>query len=90
MLQGELDMCTAPLLQRAFAVDRVRDARTVLVDVERLSFIDLSGLRPLLGLALERPAGSDFAMTSGPRKVQRLIELSGLRRHLNIVPPAVA
>ena len=85
MLHGELDMCTAPVLHRALVADRVKDARTVLVDLEGVNFIDLSGLRPLADLAMPPRAGFRLSVTPGPRKVQRLLELSGLRRYLTVV-----
>ena len=84
-LRGELDLATAPLLERELALGTVREARAVLVDLERVAFMDLTGLRPLLSLVLPSRPGHLVTITAGPPPVQRLLELSGLRRHFNVV-----
>jgi len=88
VLRGEFDLCTAPLLQGVLAGDQVKDARTVLVDLENVAFMDLSGLRPLVSLALPARDGFRVALTTGSPQVQWLLELTGLRYLLNVVPPA--
>jgi anti-sigma B factor antagonist len=84
-LRGEVDLATAPLLERELALGTVREARAVLVDLERVAFMDLTGLRPLLSLVLPSRPGHRVTITAGPPPVQRLLELSGLRRHFNVV-----
>jgi anti-anti-sigma factor len=59
----------------------------VLVDLERVAFMDLTGLRPLLSLAIRSRHGQRVAITAGPPPVQRLLELTGLRRHFTVVAP---
>ncbi|HEX4009980.1 MAG TPA: STAS domain-containing protein [Solirubrobacteraceae bacterium] len=88
VLRGEFDLCTAPLLQGVLAGDQVQDARSVLVDLDNVAFMDLSGLRPLVSLAL--PARDDFrvTLTAGSSQVQWLLELTGLRYLLNVAPPS--
>jgi anti-sigma B factor antagonist len=86
-LRGEVDLATAPLLERELSLGAVRDARAVLVDLERVAFMDLTGLRPLLSLVLPSRPGQRVAITAGPPPVQRLLELSGLRRHFTVVAP---
>jgi anti-sigma B factor antagonist len=86
-LRGEIDLATAPLLERELSLGAVREARAVLVDLERVAFIDLTGLRPLLSLVLPSRPGQRVAITTGPPPVQRLLELSGLRRHFTVVAP---
>jgi anti-sigma B factor antagonist len=84
-LRGEIDLATAPLLERELSLGSVQDARAVLVDLERVAFMDLTGLRPLLSLVLASRPGQRVAITAGPPPVQRLLELSGLGRHFNVV-----
>ncbi|MFZ1994861.1 MAG: STAS domain-containing protein [Solirubrobacteraceae bacterium] len=84
-LRGEVDLAAVPLLERELSLGSVREARDVLVDVERVAFMDLSGLRPLLSLVLPSRPGHRVAITAGSAPVQRLLELSGLRRHFNVV-----
>ena len=49
--------------------------------------MDLTGLRPLLRFASPERPGHRVVITAGPPSVQRLLELSGLRRHFNVVAP---
>jgi anti-sigma B factor antagonist len=86
-LRGEVDLATAPLLERELSLGPVRNARTVLVDIERVAFMDLTGLRPLLLFAAPARPGHRVAITTGPLPVQRLLTLSGLRRHFTVVAP---
>jgi anti-sigma B factor antagonist len=87
-LRGEVDLATAPLLERELALGPVQNARAVLVDLERVAFMDLTGLRPLLSLAMPSRPGHRVAITAGPPRVQRLLQVSGLRRHFDVVAPS--
>jgi anti-sigma B factor antagonist len=77
-LSGELDIASAPLLERA--VEGLSDLaqRRVLIDLSELSFMDSTGLRALLQ-ARQLAADTDRELTlrNGPRQVQRVFELSG-------------
>jgi anti-sigma B factor antagonist len=86
-LRGEVDLATAPILEQELALGAVRDARQVLVDLEQVAFMDLTGLRPLLTFVMPARPGHRVSITAGPAPVQRLLELSGLRRHFNVVAP---
>ena len=89
-LRGEVDLATVPLLERELALDPVREARAVLVDLDHVAFMDLTGLRPLLSFASPKRPGHHVAITAGPPAVQRLLELTGLRRYFNVVGPSGA
>jgi anti-anti-sigma factor len=83
-LRGELDLATAPLLTERLGRLRERRER-VLLDLDQLAFIDMSGLRAVLA-AVEN-ASSDgwaLALTSGSAQVRRLITLVGLDGRLPI------
>jgi anti-sigma B factor antagonist len=84
-LRGEVDLATAPILEQELALGAVRDARQVLVDLEQVAFMDLTGLRPLLTLVMPGRPGHRVSITACPAPVQRLLELSGLRGHFNVV-----
>ncbi len=86
-LRGEVDLATAPLLERELALGPVQEARAVLVDLERVAFMDLTGLRPLLSFASPARPGRRVAITAGPPSVQRLLDVTGLRRHFHVVAP---
>jgi anti-sigma B factor antagonist len=83
-LDGELDLATAELLEQA--MDALPDEPMVVLDLERLKFIDSTGLRGVLA-ALERcrERGQEFAITPGSQQVQRLLGVTGVGKHLRIV-----
>lgn len=86
-LRGEVDLATAPLLEAELACCSVQEARAVLVDLERVTFMDLSGLRPLVRLAAPLGHGPRVSITPGPPSLQRLLDLTGLCRHFTVVAP---
>ena len=84
-LSGELDLSAAPQLAAEIARAESDPVRRILVlDVDRLTFVDSSGLRVILA-AHERALGEPdraFAVTSGSRQVKRLLEIAGVEEHL--------
>jgi anti-anti-sigma factor len=81
-LRGELDLAGAPTVS-----DRLRRFRErgepVLLDLDELEFIDMSGLRVLLAAAGEASRdGWSFAVTRGSAQVRRLIGLVRLEGQL--------
>jgi anti-sigma B factor antagonist len=83
-LEGELDLATAELLEQAMV--GLEQEPMVVLDLERLKFIDSTGLRGVLA-ALERcrEHGQEFAVTPGSQQVQRLLGVTGVGRHLRLV-----
>ena len=74
-LSGELDLAGAPIVR-----ERLRELcqrrETVLLDLDELEFIDMSGLRVVLSAADQASRdGWQFAITRGSPRVRRLIEL---------------
>ena len=88
-LAGELDLASAPHLERS--VWELVDAgfEHVIVDLTELDFLDASGLRALLRLQASSADGAfQFELKPGPPSVQRIFELSGTADLLTfIVPP---
>jgi len=81
-LRGELDLAGAPTVSNRLRRLRER-GEPVLLDLDEVRFIDMSGLRVLLAAAEE--AGRDgwsFAVTRGSAQVRRLIGLVRLERPL--------
>lgn len=74
-LRGELDLAGAPALGEALA--RLRDLReVVLLDLDELAFIDMSGLRVVLAAADGASRNDEgFTVTRGSRHVRRLTAL---------------
>jgi anti-anti-sigma factor len=83
-LEGELDLATAALLEQA--MDGLEIEPMVVLDLERLRFIDSTGLRGVLA-ALQRcrERGQEFAVTPGSQQVQRLLGVTGVGKHLRVV-----
>jgi anti-sigma B factor antagonist len=91
-ITGELDLATAPQLDRALRRAQA-DAPLVVLDLRRLAFADCSGAHVLL--AAERrahAAGDRLAVVRGPAEVDKLLALTGVDAALWLVddPSAVA
>jgi anti-sigma B factor antagonist len=83
-LDGELDMATADQLQDAVA--DAAGAALVVLDLERLQFLDSTGLRGVLSaFELCRARGQEFAITPGSEQVQRLLGVTGVGKHLRTI-----
>ena len=69
VLEGEVDVSTAPALQGA--IEELSDEMPVVVDLSNLAFIDSSGLHVILGAA---PAGVVYTPASNVGRVLRIIQ----------------
>jgi anti-anti-sigma factor len=75
LLRGELDLAGAPTVSECLRRLRERRER-VLLDLDELVFIDMSGLRAVLAAAEAASSdGGTLAMTRGSAPVRRLIAL---------------
>jgi anti-anti-sigma factor len=83
---GEIDLATSPELRKAL-LDPQANAKTVVLDLRAVTFIDSSGLGVIVGQQKRaRESGDGFAVaTAGASAVERILELSGLVRVLDIV-----
>jgi anti-sigma B factor antagonist len=82
-LAGELDIATAPALESAQLHALDSGAASIVVDLERVSFIDSMGMRVLVWAARESREDGDrlrIDCESGPAR--RMIELPALDRSL--------
>jgi anti-sigma B factor antagonist len=81
-LSGELDIATAADVVKCLAVLRERH-ESVLLDLDGLTFIDVSGVRLVLAAAEEsRRDGWAFAVTRGSRPVRRVFQVLELDEQL--------
>ena len=81
-LRGELDLAGAPTVRERLRRLRER-GEPVLLDLDELEFIDMSGLRVLAAASQEGSRdGWSFAVTRGSAQVRRLIGLVRLDRQL--------
>lgn len=85
-LEGELDCATAPTLDNALneVLASSPPPRCVYVDADRLSFVDVSGLGPLLNAAKRLPAGSHLQLRNARRQVVRVVRLLDLADELGL------
>jgi anti-anti-sigma factor len=88
-LGGELDMANAPLLQEAIDSAELTASKTVVLDLQGLTFLDSTGLRIILA-AREQcwRRGQEFAVTPGSQQVQRLLSVTGVGEHLRTIATA--
>jgi anti-sigma B factor antagonist len=85
--RGELDLATAPRLTALLDATRSNGTRRVLVDLSGVEFCDSTGLRALIGAAVEvRAAGGRLAITAGPDDgaVARLLRVTGATEWLEV------
>jgi anti-anti-sigma factor len=88
ILTGELDMLSARDLERAICSVCRERTRGLVLDLSRLTFIDLCGLRILLfARELCEWQGCDFGLVSGPDHVQRAFEPAN---QLDLAAPILA
>ena len=78
-VRGEVDLATAPLLERSLeGIDPASWRRAVVVDLGAVTFLDCAGLSACLVLAArtERAAAS-FSLVHVPSPVARVFSLTG-------------
>jgi anti-anti-sigma factor len=85
-LHGELDLASADAV--AQRLDGLAESgEPVLLDVDRLSFMDSSGLRIVLQAAeTSRTSDWSFSLTAGSEQVRNLFASAGVTDRLPIVP----
>ena len=83
VVRGEIDMQTAPKLERALDDVIAKDARLVTLDLEQVDFLDSSGLRVILG-ASNKLADHDgqLVLEGASAAVERVLELTGVIERL--------
>lgn len=92
MADGVVTLTLVGALDEADVVPRTREARELLrpagvhrlvVDLTAVSFVDSSGLGLLVNLRqLAEDRGAHFVLHNVPRRVTRLLELTGLMGYL--------
>jgi anti-sigma B factor antagonist len=82
---GEVDLATAPILDEQISAVEAGDAATIVVDLDRVSFMDSSGLQVLLSHIFSKQNGSRIRLTRGSPQVVRLFTVSGMLEQLPFV-----
>jgi anti-sigma B factor antagonist len=86
VVRGEIDMATAPKLRDT--LNGMVDGGTtrILLDCRGLDFLDSSGIGVLI--SIRKRLGDDGTLTieSPPAHVRKVLELTGVSAHVEIVP----
>jgi anti-sigma B factor antagonist len=90
-VEGEVDLCTADVFARSLAIAEEMDTPAIVLDLDRVSFMDSAGLHVLLQFSAAERTRDRVSVTQGSPQVQRLLEVTGVRRYLSFVrsPAAV-
>ena len=78
-------------LERSLDVDQTSEGATFVLDLRELTFIDSSGLRALVMADQSvRGDGGRMIVVRGPARVNEVLEVTGVARHIELVdePPA--
>ena len=87
VVEGEIDIATAPLLEQRLSEAEAGDAPQLIVDLDRVSFMDSTGLQVLVAHTMSETNGRRIRLTKGSSQVQRLFTVSGMADHLPFVSP---
>ena len=89
--EGELDMATAPVVDRRLIELRDAGFESLVVDLRGLTFMDSSGVHLLVDWTNRCAAdGATFAVIDGGAAVQRVLEVTGVRPSLRFLESALA
>jgi anti-sigma B factor antagonist len=82
---GELDLGTAPVAE-AELLRAEASQDLIVLDLDELTFIDSTGLRLMIGADRRaRERGASFVIVRAGPQARRLLDLSGVAGHLDIV-----
>ncbi len=91
VLRGELDMFTAETAGTTARAALVNAGPGLVIDVSAVTFIDCSGLAPLLGLVRDAQAAGGRVTLVGPTAgMRRLLGATGLSGEFDLRPALAA
>ena len=80
---GDLEMSTAARLDAELRAAEATDTKRIIIDLSGVTFMDATGLRLLLQAhARSRADSNRLRLIRGPRRVQRVFELTNTDRML--------
>lgn len=86
MLKGDVDMATAPQFEAVARQGMSEGATEIEVDASELGFMDSTGLSIIAALVRHlRPAGGRLAIRACPTLLARLLEITALREHVDLI-----
>ncbi len=87
VLRGELSPATMPLLAARLARILGSGAQRLVFDLAEVEFIDCASARLIAATGRHLPAGVYPAVRSASPVVRRIVTLTGLSEHLDVVAP---
>ncbi len=89
VVQGELDVYTAPQLRQELVSLVAQGARQVTVDLQGVGFVDSTALGVLVGgLKRLRQIDGDLTLRGPSAGIVRVLEMTGLTKVFNVVTSA--
>jgi anti-sigma B factor antagonist len=86
-VEGELDMATAPKLATHLARAMSDGATQAVVDLERVSFIDSTGLGVLISSVRRlRRRGGDLTIVCSQERILKAFKVTGVDQMLTVEP----
>lgn len=84
-VRGDIDIATAPDLRRRILAVLVLPLRGLVLDLSYVSFMDSSGVGVLVEAHnAARELNTEFRLTSVPRHVRRVLEVTGVAESLGL------
>lgn len=81
--EGDIDLATAPELQRELAAVIADGADRVLVDLSAVGFLDSTGIGVLIAAQRSMPPGGRLVVLAGQPRIMRVLELTGVDEYLS-------
>jgi anti-sigma B factor antagonist len=85
-VDGEVDLWTAHRFEEALSNARTSDAPAIVVDLDRVTFMDSTAVHVLIQSAVSDGMRRRLRVTTGSPQVRRLFEVSGVGRYLSFAP----
>ena len=85
VVEGEVDLLTAETFNTSLARAAASRAPAIVLDLDRVSFMDSAGIHVLLQFSLSELSHGRLAVTRGSPQVRRLLEITGVGRYLSFV-----
>ena len=87
LLSGELDITSYQMLEEAVSDAAAADASRLVIDLSSIEFMDSTGLNAILrARSVCEESGCECVLTPAQRPVERVLEVTGIRRALQHRP----
>jgi anti-anti-sigma factor len=84
-VEGEVDLSGASLFEESLAIAGATDAKAIVLDLDRVTFMDSAGVHVLLQFTISESNRERLSLTRGSPQVRRLLDVTGVRRYLSFL-----